>query len=620
MKRSMPLLAALTLFSFNAWADNAWYVDGSAGMTYAAEKGWPSDKTFATIKEALAKVTRGDVIDNIHVAPGDYHEPILSSSQHRIYLYAAEEDPSLTRLIGSGGSSDSSAQDSLVFSSSLTAIAGFTFENYVSKSASDACVKAGVFSNCVFSSCNVSGNYLFQVNDTAFNVQVRDCEMTGSPFAKMEGNPKTYTGIVFSNNVFKCSVDNKKAFVSIHVNGVFVDCAFIDNRAEATAEDAQIGDLNVYCFSSASRLNGGDFQGNQALSVQANYASNCVFRACTAYGVPLLKCSPAGNVRVTDCRVVDESLLSMEGSSAIYTDCLISNNTVDCSLALNLVGIVKSHSSGSFIRFRLIDNRVNSTAASVGAYSVSACFTTAAKTYDSLYVNNIATSAMEPTSTLYPISGKIGNTISNCMIVACTTPLPGSAVHHSVVSNCTGALLIQGDTSRVYNSLFVNNTKTHELYGLNARSFQGYYYNCTFVGNRFDNTASGATGVNGRYYNCIFNGNTPYDIGSLNGDFKNSLYGTKANSNSDSKIVDCIKTDNPKFNLGAKPELPYYALRRGSPAIDKGAATLNNNLTWEFDLAGNPRIYQPEGGNATPIDIGCYEWFPTNDGFVLILR
>ncbi len=369
--------------------------------------------------------------------------------------------------------------------------------------------------------------------------------------------------------------------------------------------------------------------------VRAGDISNCVIQCCSAVSNFVLYADRATSVQVMNCRSEEISLARLrtqdQGTVTSYKDCSFFTNTVQSSRVTQMtdpldyhVGIVQCYHNCIYTRFSFIGNRVSITppTGSTSLPGAGACFQygMGVKVYNCLFVDNHSHSSADKEPCRY-MTGGIGSTISNCVIVATTLPIGGGTIHHTVVSNCVGRSISNAD-GKTYNSLFANNVRTNVISSLDYAMFQGEYYNCTIANNT--NTANdyGMTWTKtGVIKNCIFSGNYPYDFETLPKNAYNTLYGSANEKQvNDAKLFDCIKTDNPKFNLGAKPELPYYAVRRGSPAIDKGDATLNNNLIWEFDLAGNPRIYQPEGGNATPIDIGCYEWFPTNDGFILIIR
>lgn len=244
-----------------------------------------------------------------------------------------------------------------------------------------------------------------------------------------------------------------------------------------------------------------------------------------------------------------------------------------------------------------------------------------------------ATSAVESSFAIAGLKGGIGYlpVFSNSVITACQLPIPSQGVYHCIVRNCEGGYFFYNKGPACH-SLFINNRITYFNNNGNASPCSGSFNNCTFVDNTNDvgTVAFAAGGSNVR--NSIFHGNMPYDIAG-NGGYqvlRRCLYGTVDNPNniSSTKVIDCIQADTPKFNLGAKPELPYYALKKSSPALNKGDENLNlkknddqsNNPVMLFptDLAGNPRINTEDG--VSKLDLGCYEWYPTKGGLCIILR
>ncbi len=223
-------------------------------------------------------------------------------------------------------------------------------------------------------------------------------------------------------------------------------------------------------------------------------------------------------------------------------------------------------------------------------------------------------------------------TFSNSVITACQLPILSRGVYHCIVRNCEGGLFFTA-TAPAYHSLFINNRITYFINNGNNSPCSGPFNNCTFVDNTNDvgTVAFAAGGSNVR--NSIFHGNMPYDIAG-NGSYevlKRCLYGTVDNPNniSSTKVIDCIQADTPKFNLGANPDLPYYALKKSSSALNRGDESLNLQknddrngtllpLLFPTDLAGNPRINTEDG--VSKLDLGCYEWYPTKGGLYIIFR
>ena len=117
-----------------------------------------------------------------------------------------------------------------------------------------------------------------------------------------------------------------------------------------------------------------------------------------------------------------------------------------------------------------------------------------------------------------------------------------------------------------------------------------YLYNCTATANRYRNVsgtimASGCQGC--RLYNTIVCGNGEGD------DVLQSYYQYSAEH--------CILEGDPGFVDSAHHD---WRLRNGSPCINAGDNGLSSG---DLDLDGNPRIQRGR------VDIGCYEYQPTNE-------
>ncbi len=271
--------------------------------------------------------------------------------------------------------------------------------------------------------------------------------------------------------------------------------------------------------------------------------------------------------------------------------------------------------------------------------------------YNSVFIGNSA-----------PKGGAVyyGGTYWNCRFERNTSTSSGGAAHNGIFHNCAfvenqggscgagyhikgynctfignsatgsgGALGGQGvnDYSRVHDSLFFGNrapkcgvAENVELRGCliisnetttttdNNRS--GLLYvrgpiNCTFIGNKVATTGILTLGAS----NCLLYDNSPRDLSSKSATYYNCLYGTA--SASGPTLNSCVQADDPRFNLGRNPKRPWYALRPHSPAIDAGAE--QSWATGALDLAGNPRLNGP-------IDIGCYEFWPSTDATTVMLQ
>ncbi|WDF46201.1 BspA family leucine-rich repeat surface protein [Chryseobacterium sp. KACC 21268] len=205
----------------------------------------------------------------------------------------------------------------------------------------------------------------------------------------------------------------------------------------------------------------------------------------------------------------------------------------------------------------------------------------------------------------YSTAGYVGGGIyinnSNPTIQFCTFK-ENSAI------NAGGAMALYPSSSKIINSLFLNNLATNAAYGGGAivsSSSQGSsspsFVNCTITGNR---GASGGAMYNEnspqvKLYNTVIYGNSSGINNITNSTIQNSL------------IQELSSTTNGNLNgstnpLFVNPSSGDYRLQSTSPVIDKGSNTLYNanggNLTTDKDLAGNSRL------NGTTIDMGAYEY------------
>ena len=174
--------------------------------------------------------------------------------------------------------------------------------------------------------------------------------------------------------------------------------------------------------------------------------------------------------------------------------------------------------------------------------------------------------------------------------------------------NAGGAMALYPSSSKITNSLFINNLVTNTIYGGGAiisSTFGGtsnpFLLNCTISGNRGENGG----GIYNEYspttniYNTIIYGNSSGINYTTNNEIQNSLIqGISATTNGN---ID--GSTNPMFT---NPITGDYSLQSTSPAIDKGNTTLYNtnggNLITDKDLSGNTRLAE------CTIDMGAYEY------------
>ncbi len=190
-----------------------------------------------------------------------------------------------------------------------------------------------------------------------------------------------------------------------------------------------------------------------------------------------------------------------------------------------------------------------------------------------------------------------------------------------------GALQIRGHYEQPgeYNCKFINTEISENYNNIYAQGSGGIsglslfhdmkvdIINCT-IGNNITQNSAGTTvklynGAEANFINSIYYGNEGH--GMTVGDscyvsFKNSLYeGGIDNINLyGTAVVEWFEgniTDEGPMWQGEGAEWPYSFLS-GSPCIDTGTPDTTGLNLPEFDLAGNPRIYNGI------IDMGAYEW------------
>ena len=174
--------------------------------------------------------------------------------------------------------------------------------------------------------------------------------------------------------------------------------------------------------------------------------------------------------------------------------------------------------------------------------------------------------------------------------------------------NAGGGMALLASTSKIINSLYLNNLATNSNFGGGAilsSSSSGlsnpYFLNCTITGNKganggaIYNESTPSTNI----INTIIYGNSTGINHTINNNIQNSLIqglSTIINGNIDGST-------NPLF---VNPSSGDYKLQTTSPVIDKGNSILYSAnggiLDADKDLAGNTRLSE------CTIDIGAYEY------------
>jgi len=243
-------------------------------------------------------------------------------------------------------------------------------------------------------------------------------------------------------------------------------------------------------------------------------------------------------------------------------------------------------------------------------------------------------------------SGRIVNLrIDNCHSIALPDEIRGRILDTIIVdslyvsnvsiTNCTvaGSAPITQITSWQYrspkiniNNMLVANNSTAFISAilLSSKNFEDQstiksnLSNCTFVNNtagQFGVELGGRFNVN----NCIISNNTPYQVyvpsawdastimnfnyNLIEGFPQSVIVGSLAAANYIAGNFDA----DPSFAGTDWTDPLSYRLNYNSPCIDAGTPDTTGLYLPEFDLFGNPRIYNGI------IDIGCYEWDGTGN-------
>ncbi len=357
--------------------------------------------------------------------------------------------------------------------------------------------------------------------------------------------------------------------------------------------------------------------------------SNIIVRSCAVISNYLFQTHSMNHIEVYDCHITSRCKLAILHTSEVFEDIVVSNCTVTAtadSPSPNWTPALFYSNGKTFKNSRFIDISITSAHTNAAYQSVTVMTPFNSDFYNCEFINCRAICEIEGKEASVSMAERHAS-YSNCVIVACTMPISMQyksnypTNYNLVVSNCEGRFPLKDSQVTYYNSLFVCNTNTVETDFRHTGLFTGHFYNCTIVSNVNARYVEGSASVLSRLtylVNTILYGNEPYDIASGNGVEKamcasNVLYKTAHANYLASTLTDCIQADDVKFNLGKDPKLPYYCIRRTSPARDKGVYALNGYTT-PTDLSGNPRVVGDE------VDIGCYEWYQTNPGLHLILR
>lgn len=423
----------------------------------------------------------------------------------------------------------------------------------------------GTLVDCIFSN-NVASQYSGGIDTKGANT-IKQCLFVNNTSKNSIGvgrfNNSTVTNCTFAGN----SANG----LGVAQYGKFYNCKFLKNQGSP-----HIGQL-------ISLVKDSLFEGNSGGSggVSASLVSGCIFTNNYSSG--------------------NGGASSSGGKGSVYTNCLFVNNyaknnggalagtlytAYDCTFIGNEAGNQGGcmYGEATAIRCKFIRNKA--TTGGVGLHAdFKDCF---------FYENNAKGSASICANNSYATE--------RCIFIrnradgtdGCFSPrwAASSSVRNCIFFENEAQKTAIGNT-QLYNCLIISNKSTVADAHRIGMLYTSPAHNCTFIGN----SVVGNGVISTPATNCLFYENIPNDISSRSVQYGNCLYGTVASESID--LSNSIKCTNPRFNLGSNPKLPYYSIKRSSPARDAGAwhAWATNVL----DIAGNPRM----NGN---IDIGCYEF------------
>jgi Right handed beta helix region len=160
-------------------------------------------------------------------------------------------------------------------------------------------------------------------------------------------------------------------------------------------------------------------------------------------------------------------------------------------------------------------------------------------------------------------------------------------------SSNAAIIISSGSNNSVYGNLIYNNDRGIQVIGPNAKVYNNTVYNNRRTGNSYYGIFIEPHSINPTT-NAIVKNNIVYGNG-INGILDGGTSSVITNNHCDSAGTGCWTTGNPLF---ADAAAQNFALKLGSPAIDKGTA-LTDVPT--YDIEGNSR---PRG---LGWDIGAYE-------------
>ena len=445
---------------------------------------------------------------------------------------------------------------------------GAAFEyNYLLLSADASADRGLLLSNCTFRANAV----------TSGDSGGTHTEAAG--FAKVQGGGATFGATVIDSTFTE---NHAKFFGGAVFGGRFAGCTFSSNWTETVG--VNYGGGVGYRVESASNCtfvaNGANLaRVSGAILLNAGTVCDSVFRdnICTNQGFGLVTASLPG--------------------LALY-DCVFTNSPNNRSGAT--VDNVCTTARARLARCRFYDNLNPAYDVADGDGKINVWSARDCDAEDCLFTDGaLASSTVGASATrcvfadITPVRGVVFDcgkatvALTNCLVRNCTSP--------------ANAYLFKGVD-------LVNCTVVSNVYGRNGFAGSCRLVNSLLVGNQ------AADGTSSDLHHRV-NDDSQLTIRAC-------VYGVNSQPDDAMSFADAgdslaLGSRRPGFNAGKRPELPYYSLRRASPARRKGADAAA--FAGTTDLAGNPRVHGDDTGSYT-LDVGCYECWMPETGTLLILR
>lgn len=521
-----------------------------------------------------------------------------------------------------------------------------------------------IFKNCVFidnKALNGAGGAIYgqaidSLTDCTF---IGNTSSTGGGGVYCDTPMSTVTNCTFIDNV---SGDHGGGLVCASTVGAIMDCAFTNNTSGNRGG-------GLLCGGKVGTISGCVFKGNTANGIGGGLRTNgnverlvgCKFLGNTAAGYGGgCSCGPASFFGVEDCEFTSNKVNVATdsyggGLSTIASVSRISGSTFTGNLSLKDGGglffqndvvvsnctfrenVARQYGGGVLdldTRGTVIDSFFDGNTNAWGNYGsqvrkvrqVTGCTFTGwgdmmATSYDRCTFDGCKFNYVTWADGLVHFAPATGaGHIRNCLFKGCSV--------HTLIYNDTPA-----GTLEIANCTFVSNTLTTMSFPYNGTSQPTSPYlifafrsgtepesgkaypntntvvNCIFHDNRVDGTR------NDMNFYATAQGTIPGTV-ALN-IVSNSIYGTynaAQSSGSAPVFVDVTAVPDPKFVAGDPklPGVPYYMIRRGSPAFNAG-----QNMDWmadAVDLADTNRILEAR------VDLGCYECWLPETGTMIMFR